>query len=154
VGFIDNRYRTNSYRRFDKVYNLIFYLFTVKHQTKVLLKTFGIILGVSVVFLLGVATASEENEQPDCPECEICQEREACEPEVITKEVEKVVYKDSPETLQELKNHKEHACAFAYVIPALADLADASADFLGQARVPEMREYKSLSQNYYYSYCE
>ena len=113
------------------------------HQTKTLLKAFGILLGIIIIpwILLG---RSEQS----CPECETCQVCKECpDQEVITKEVEveKVVYKDSPETLEVLDNYEKVMTNITEGYITVFEIAESFAILYGQ---PIHQDYYDL---YYFS---
>lgn len=114
------------------------------HQTKTLLKAFGILLGIIIIpwILLG------GNKDADCPECQTCQVCQECaEPKTITKEVEveKVVYKDSPETVEALANYEKVMTNITEGYITVFEIAESFAILYGQ---PIHQDYYDL---YYFS---
>jgi hypothetical protein len=139
----------------------------MKHQTKVLLKVFGILALALIIFLFGIGAGSVGKE-PECPvvectecvecaECEVCEVCETCqEPEVVVKEVEKIVYRDSKEALDLIVYHKTMACAFATVYPSMFDVTKAYAKDWGLSHMvtKDMTELEKIANDYLRKYCD
>jgi len=112
------------------------------HQTKVLLKVFGILAGVFVVFLFGVSVGSIGSEQCEmCEKCEVCQECPECEPKIKEIEVEKIVYKDTKETLGYVNDLEVGMTNMTEGYITVFEIAEYFADIYGQ---PIHQDYYDL----------
>ena len=101
----------------------------MKHQTKILLVVFGIIVMAVVIFIFGIAVGavSSEGEQ------EAVQVQECPEPRVIEREVEKIVYRDNPETQNDLELYRSAAELLAEGYTTSFPLAEAYMTYFGES---------------------
>jgi hypothetical protein len=107
----------------------------------------------SFFFVLGLGIGLSDNEAIEI-EKEVVKEV----PVVTTKEieVEKVVYKDSQETLDQLKSHNQIACSYASVYPSMFDIMKAYASDWGLSDMvtSDMYNLESIANEYVAEYCD
>lgn len=114
----------------------------------------GVLLLIVAVFffLLGLGIGLSDNETIEV-EKEVVKEV----PVVTTKEVqvEKIVYKDSQATLDELASHKQVACSYAGVYPSMFEIMKAYASDWGLSSMLTSDTYqlKTLAEEYTGNYC-
>lgn len=111
----------------------------------------------SFFFVLGLGIGLSDNETIEI-EKEVVKEVVKEVPVVTTKEieVEKVVYKDSQETLDQLKSHNQIACSYASVYPSMFDIMKAYASDWGLSDMvtSDMYNLESIANEYVAEYCD
>jgi len=101
-------------------------------------KTLWIILSVVVAIAIIIFSASvgKQSEETVCEVCEVCPEQE-----VITKEVEKIVYRDSVATLDDLEIYRNATSVLSEGYVTMFPVAQIAMDDYG---VPMHQDWKDL----------
>ena len=104
------------------------------------------------LFMLGLGIGLADNETIEVEkEVEVIKEV----PVETVKEVEKIVYKDSPETLEMMDSHIQISCSFTSVYPSMLDIMEAYASDWGLSSMmtQDMYTLESIASGYQSEYC-
>ena len=104
------------------------------------------------LFMLGLGIGLADNETIEVEkEVEVIKEV----PVETVKEVEKIVYKDSPETLEMMDSHIQISCSFTSVYPSMLDIMEAYASDWGLSSMmtQDMYTLESIASEYQSKYC-
>jgi hypothetical protein len=106
------------------------------------------------MFILGLGIGLSDNETIEV-EKEVVKEVVREVPVETLKEVERIVYKDSQETLDLVEYHKATACAFTGMYPPMLEVTKAYANDwgLGSTITKDMYDLEKIAIDYIKKYC-